>query len=71
MNPHRRHPFIFSSAMLVYVFLYAPIVVLVLFSFNASRANITFEGFVSTFSDKTRRRSGTGLDPRSPAARPQ
>lgn len=39
--------------MLVYVFLYAPIVVLVLFSFNASRANITFEGFVSTFSDKT------------------
>lgn len=53
MNPHRRHPFIFSSAMLVYVFLYAPIVVLVLFSFNASRANITFEGFVSTFSDKT------------------
>jgi len=52
MNPHRRHPFIFSSAMLVYVFLYAPIVVLILFSFNASRANVTFEGFVPSFSDK-------------------
>jgi len=53
MNPHRRHPFIFSTAMLVYIFLYAPIIVLILFSFNASRTNITFEGFVSTFSDKT------------------
>lgn len=53
MNPHRRHPFIFSSAMLVYVFLYAPIIVLILFSFNASRANVTFEGFVSSFSDQT------------------
>ncbi len=39
--------------MLVYVFLYAPIIVLILFSFNASRANVTFEGFVPTFSDKT------------------
>ncbi len=38
--------------MLVYVFLYAPIIVLILFSFNASRANVTFEGFVPTFSDK-------------------
>ena len=53
MNPHRRHPFIFSSAMLVYLFLYAPIIVLILFSFNASRANVTFEGFVSVFSDTT------------------
>lgn len=51
MNPHRRHPLIFSSAMLVYVFLYAPILVLILFSFNASRANITFEGFVPKFSE--------------------
>jgi len=52
MNPHRRHPFIFSSAVLVYIFLYAPIIVLILFSFNASRANVTFEGFVSGFSDR-------------------
>ncbi|RIK28415.1 MAG: spermidine/putrescine ABC transporter permease PotC [Anaerolineae bacterium] len=53
MNPHRRHPFIFSSAMLVYIFLYAPIVVLILFSFNASRTNITFEGFIPAFSERT------------------
>ena len=52
MNPHRRHPLIFTSAMLVYVFLYAPILVLILFSFNASRANITFEGFIPAFSDR-------------------
>jgi len=52
MNPHRRHPLIFSSAMLVYVFLYAPILVLILFSFNASRANITFEGFIPKFSER-------------------
>jgi len=52
MNPHRRHPLIFSSAMLVYLFLYAPILVLILFSFNASRANITFEGFIPSFSDR-------------------
>ena len=52
MNPHRRHPLIFSSAMLVYLFLYAPILVLILFSFNASRANITFEGFIPAFSDR-------------------
>jgi len=38
--------------MLVYVFLYAPILVLILFSFNASRANITFEGFIPAFSDR-------------------
>jgi spermidine/putrescine transport system permease protein len=52
MNPHRRHPLIFSAAILVYVFLYAPILVLVLFSFNASRANVTFEGFVPKFSQQ-------------------
>ena len=52
MNPYRRHPLIFSSAMLVYVFLYAPILVLILFSFNASRTNVTFEGFVSGFSNR-------------------
>ena len=52
MNPHRRHPFIFSSAMLVYVFLYAPILVLILFSFNASRANIIFEGFIPAYSER-------------------
>jgi spermidine/putrescine transport system permease protein len=52
MNPHRRHPLIFSSAMLVYAFLYAPIIVLILFSFNASRTNITFEGFIPKYSER-------------------
>lgn len=32
MNPHRRHPFILTSAILVYIFLYAPIIVLILFA---------------------------------------
>jgi spermidine/putrescine transport system permease protein len=36
---------------LVYFFLYAPIIALVLYSFNASRANVTFEGFIPAFSD--------------------
>jgi len=52
MNPHRRHPLIFSSAMLVYVFLYAPIIVLILFSFNASRTNVKFEGFIPAYSER-------------------
>lgn len=49
MNPHRRHPFIRVATVLVYFFLYAPIVVLMLYSFNASRTNILFEGFISSF----------------------
>ena len=52
MNPHRRSPLIKAAAFLVYSFLYAPIIVLVLFSFNASRANITFEGFVPGVTDR-------------------
>lgn len=49
MNPYRRHPFIRAATILVYFFLYVPIVVLVLYSFNASRTNILFEGFISSF----------------------
>ena len=52
MNPHRRSPFILAATVLVYIFLYAPIVGLVLYSFNASRANITFEGFIPSFSER-------------------
>lgn len=37
---------------MVYIFLYAPIVVLILYSFNASRANVKFEGFITQFSDR-------------------
>jgi spermidine/putrescine transport system permease protein len=51
MNPFRRSPFVITAAVLVYVFLYAPIIGLVLYSFNASRANVTFEGFIPAFSD--------------------
>jgi spermidine/putrescine transport system permease protein len=49
MNPHRRHPAISIATVLVYGFLYAPIIVLVLYAFNASRTNILFEGFVPSF----------------------
>ncbi|MEP7136632.1 MAG: ABC transporter permease [Chloroflexota bacterium] len=52
MNPYRRSPFVLTAASLVYFFLYAPIIVLVLYSFNASRANVTFEGFIPKFSDR-------------------
>jgi spermidine/putrescine transport system permease protein len=52
MNPHRRHPLVATATVLVYFFLYAPIVVLILYSFNASRANVTFEGFIPAFSER-------------------
>ena len=51
MNPHRRSPLVILTAVLVYFFLYAPIVALVIYSFNASRANVKFEGFIPSFSD--------------------
>ncbi len=49
MNPHRRAPYVTLAAFLVYFFLYAPIIVLMTYSFNASRTNITFDGVVSRF----------------------
>jgi len=49
MNPHRRHLFIRVAALLVYGFLYAPVLVLVLYAFNASRINVMFEGFIPSF----------------------
>ncbi len=52
MNPHRRSPFVLVATILVYFFLYAPIVGLVLYSFNSSRANVTFEGFIPSFSER-------------------
>ncbi|MEW6030556.1 MAG: ABC transporter permease [Chloroflexota bacterium] len=51
MNPHRRHPAISIATVLVYGFLYAPIIVLVLYAFNASRTNIIFEGFIPSFGE--------------------
>jgi len=52
MNPHRRSPLVLLAAALVYAFLYAPILVLILYSFNASRANVSFEGFIPAYSDR-------------------
>jgi spermidine/putrescine transport system permease protein len=53
MNPFRRSPFVIVATILVYIFLYAPIIVLMLFSFNASRINVTFEGFIPAFGERT------------------
>ena len=52
MNPYRRSPFVLITTSLVYFFLYAPIIVLILYSFNASRANVTFAGFIPKFSER-------------------
>lgn len=49
MNPYKRSPFIKVATVLVYFFLYAPIIGLMLFSFNASKTNIFFEGFITRF----------------------
>ena len=43
----RRSPWLTLTAILVYCFLYLPIVVLVVFAFNSSRQNVMFEGIVN------------------------
>ena len=43
----RRSPLLTLFTLLVYVFLYAPIVVLIVFAFNSSRQNVVFEGLVN------------------------
>jgi len=47
MNPHRRSPLVIVSTVLVYFFLYLPVVVLFLFAFNSSKTNVLFEGFIT------------------------
>lgn len=47
MNPHRRSGFVKIMTFLVYTFLYIPIFVLVIYSFNSSKTNINFEGFIT------------------------
>jgi spermidine/putrescine transport system permease protein len=47
MNPYRRSPLIKIAAILIYGFLYAPIVVLIVFAFNSSRTNVLFEGIIT------------------------
>jgi spermidine/putrescine transport system permease protein len=44
---NRRSPALTLFTILVYVFLYAPIVVLIIFAFNSSRQNVVFEGVVN------------------------
>jgi spermidine/putrescine transport system permease protein len=43
----RRSPWLTLFSFLVYGFLYAPIVILILFAFNSSRINVVFEGVVN------------------------
>ncbi len=52
MSPFRRSPVIIAATVFVYFFLYAPIVGLILYSFNASRTNVTFEGFIPAYSNR-------------------
>lgn len=47
MSSTKRSPWLTLTALLVYFFLYAPIVILIVFSFNASRTNVVFEGVVN------------------------
>ncbi|MEI6290437.1 MAG: ABC transporter permease [Chloroflexota bacterium] len=49
MNPTRRAPMVLLMTILVYFFLYAPIFVLITYSFNSSRTNVVFEGFITQF----------------------
>lgn len=44
---HRRPFWLYLIVVLVYIFLYAPILVLIIYSFNASRVNVRFEGIVN------------------------
>ena len=51
MNTTRRNPLVTITTILVYFFLYAPIVVLIVYSFNASRTNIKFTGIITQFGE--------------------
>lgn len=47
MNTQRRSPWLTLTTILVYLFMYIPIVVLIVFSFNSSKTNVVFEGVVN------------------------
>ncbi len=47
MNPTRRSLFVKIATALVYFFLYAPIIVLITYSFNSSKTNVLFGGFIT------------------------
>lgn len=44
---NKRSPWLVFVSTLVYIFLYAPILVLIVFAFNSSRTNVVFEGVVN------------------------
>jgi spermidine/putrescine transport system permease protein len=43
----RRNPWLTGFAVAIYAFLFAPIVVLIIFSFNSSRRNFVWQGFTT------------------------
>ena len=42
-----RNPWLTAFALLIYAFLFAPIVILIIFSFNVSRRNFVWLGFTT------------------------
>jgi spermidine/putrescine transport system permease protein len=49
MNPYRRSPWIIAATSATLFFLYAPILVLIVFAFNSSRISPLFTGVISNF----------------------
>ena len=48
----RRNPWLTAFAVLIYAFLFAPIVILIIFSFNVSRRNFVWQGFTTDWYPK-------------------
>src|SRR6478736_7491783 len=48
----RRNPWLTAFAVLIYAFLFAPIVILIIFSFNVSRRNFVWLGFTTDWYPK-------------------
>jgi spermidine/putrescine transport system permease protein len=48
----RRNPWLTAFAVLIYAFLFAPIVILIVFSFNVSRRNFVWQGFTTDWYPK-------------------
>ena len=47
-----RNPWLTAFAVLIYAFLFAPIVILIIFSFNVSRRNFVWLGFTTDWYPK-------------------
>jgi len=48
----KRNPWLTAFAVLIYAFLFAPIVILIIFSFNVSRRNFVWQGFTTDWYPK-------------------